>query len=173
MTQEQELRNYIDAKMSYNPQMNVLLNDRTKDWYVDIGKYFIKVFPSSPTPYINPYYKTIDGRSSKSRKTTAYSGISILFLTAILGPKELKSMFGDPIYHNEFGEGFEITDYNKEDMPPIECEYASHFVTINGIKCHIGYDHRGTCVEVDSKITSPVAISDVIKSLIDKYKESC
>jgi len=50
-----------------------------------------------------------------------YSSIAILFTTSILDEFSLKKMFGDPIFHNEFGEGFdgewneELEDYNEPE----------------------------------------------------------
>lgn len=61
-------------------------------------------------------------------------------------------MFGEPIYHDNFGEGFDgewNEDLEDYDEPEIKSSFASYFVTLNNINFHIGYDHRGTTFEVE------------------------
>ena len=87
----------------------------------------------------------------------------------------LQKLFGDPLFHNEFGEGFE-GEYDEETDeytdPENKHDFASYFVSIDGVKFHIGYDHRGTTIEVEDN-TNPKKLVDCIKTMIDKYKEIC
>ena len=92
-------------------------------------------------------------------------------------------MFGEPILHDEFGEGFE-GEYDEETdeygQPDIKESFASYFVDVEGTNFHIGYDHRGTIIEVE---TSEFDIDNVssddeakkcfesLKKLVDLYKE--
>ena len=104
--------------------------------------------------------------------------IGTFFLTGSggLDEKSLEIMFGEPMYHNEFGEGWEEM-YDESDMIiPINDKrkqknsYASYFLTIKGIKIHIGFDHRGTSIEMEDG-TTPIQAFNVIKSLVDIYKQ--
>lgn len=76
----------------------------------------------------------------------------------------MKELFGEPIYHDEFGGGFE-GDYNEDtdsyDDPEIKESFASYFVTIEGVDFHIGYDHRGLAIEVKPN----TSVDDLIKAL--------
>jgi hypothetical protein len=87
----------------------------------------------------------------------------------------LQKIFGDPLFHDEFGEGFE-GEYDEETDEYTDPEnkhgFASYFVNIDGVKFHIGYDHRGTTMEVEEG-TTPEKLVDCIKTLINKYKEIC
>lgn len=68
-------------------------------------------------------------------------------------------MFGSPICHSEFGEGF---------RPKRKYEYCSHFVEVGGEKLHIGYDDRGTSIEVNPNLT-PQAVYNIMENLVDRY----
>ena len=39
-----ELKDYVKGKTKLTPQMNILINDRSKDWYSEIGKYLVEIF---------------------------------------------------------------------------------------------------------------------------------
>lgn len=85
----------------------------------------------------------------------------IMFLTSDLDEKVLTSLFGKPIKHSEFGEGFDRKR---------KYSFISYFTELNGYKFHLGLDHRGTCIEVDKKITYDGLILSIQK-LIDKFIE--
>ena len=111
--------------------MNILLNDRSKDWYNDLGEYFYNItkgkLPEEISRYIQP---------RKRGLYSEYSFGAIQFITAILDDESLRKMFGEPLYHSEFGEGFK-GEYNEDtdeyDEPEIKEQYASYFVNVNGI----------------------------------------
>jgi len=93
-------------------------------------------------------------------------------------------MFGKPLLHNEFGEGFdgvydEETDQTGE--PDIKESYASYFVNVGGTEFHIGYDHRGTGIEIEmsdkyqwsnkgSSDKDSERCFESLKKLVDLYK---
>jgi hypothetical protein len=172
----QELKDYVNGKTKLTPQMNILINDRSKDWYAEVGKYFVDLFDGDLPGGLSFYNDKIDKLgvfdklSGKSERL--YSNIGIFIFTSIFDEEVLKKIFGDPLYHDEFGEGFE-GEYDEEtdeySEPENKFQYASYFIEIDGVKFHIGYDHRGTSMEVEIG-TSPQKVFDCIKSLIDKYK---
>ena len=111
-----------------------------------------------------------------------YSSIAIHFLTGSLDEQALKKMFGDPLYHSEFGEGFdgEYDDETDEySEPEIKEFYATYFVEIDGVTLHIGYDHRGTGIEIESNYNMDGHITKTeaekclktLKKLVDIFKE--
>lgn len=79
-------------------------------------------------------------------------------LIADIDKKIMKKMWGNPLFHSEFGEGFGRKS---------KSTFASYFVEIDGFKFHIGYDHRGTSIEPDSKLT-PDQLFDCLKVLMDE-----
>lgn len=93
--------------------------------------------------------KKIDIFNSKDR---AYASLSTMLLThSDFVIDKLKELFGEPIYHDEFGEGFEgeyDDDTDDYGEPDIKESFASYFVTIEGVDFHIGYDHRGLTIEI-------------------------
>lgn len=120
-----ELQDYVSGKFTLTPIMNILMNDRAKEWYVLIGKYFLEQCgEENITDYMSDKLKN----GSKKDKETSYRMIGIYFLTSYLDESSLNKMFGKPICHDEFGEGFE---------PRRKYEYCSYFVNINGHKAHI------------------------------------
>ena len=68
--------------------------------------------------------------------------------------------------HSEFGEGFDEDDHQGH-------QYASYIVNVDGLNFHIGYDHRGTSVEVESTKgePSPERLFKAMCALVDIYKE--
>jgi len=171
-----ELKKYINGKVDYTPLLNIFMSklgrEREVDPYNEIGEYIVDLcdgnLPGKLSYFQDRLNKKIKSFSS-FKKNGIYSTIAISFLTSIIDSDVLKKLFGEPIYHDEFGEGFE-GDYNEEtdeyDEPDIKESYASYFVKINGIKFHIGYDHRGTNIELEENIIIDSAIKD-IKKLID------
>jgi len=168
----QELNDYVKGKTKLTPQMNILINDRNKNWYAEVGKYFVSVFDGDLPGGLSFYNDTIGVMDELSGKSERYTNIGIFIFTSVFDEDVLKSLFGDPLYHDEFGEGFE-GEYNEEtdeySEPENKFQYASYFVEIDGVKFHIGYDHRGTSMEVEIG-TSPEKVFECIKSLIDSYK---
>ena len=88
-------------------------------------------------------------------------------------------MFGEPLLHDEFGEGFE-GEYDEETdergEPDIKESYASYFVNVGGVELHIGYDHRGTGIEIETDGEWDISDNkakkcfDCLKKLVDLYK---
>jgi hypothetical protein len=171
-----ELSDYVKGKTKLTPQMNILINDRSKNWYAEVGKYFVDVFDGDLPGGLSFYndkidkLRIIDKLNGKSERI--YANIGIFVFTSVFDEDVLKSLLGDPLYHDEFGEGFE-GEYDDETDDYLEPEnksrFASHFVEIDGVKFHIGYDHRGTSMEVEIG-TSSEKVIECIKSLIDLYK---
>jgi len=167
-----ELVKYIEGKSYYTPIMNILMNNRSKDWYAELGKYiddkinlsqhdhFDYIEKHRPKKNKNLITKLVNFKDIHNR---FYFSISSTFLTSVLNQESLFKMFGNPILHNEFGEGFD-GEWNEEnddyDEPTIKESYASYFVTINNIDLHIGYDHRGTNIEL--KLQSNYDIANAV-----------
>ena len=188
---EQKLKDYTKGKIHYTPVMNIIMNNRSKDWYVELGKYIIEELDIEKIPYLSFFADKLKERKGLvtkikdfvSPETQTYSSISIHFLTGVLDEKALENMFGKPIFHDEFGEGFdgewdEETDEQLE--PEIKESYASYFVNVDGINFHIGYDHRGTSIEIEVPIKfnydgnfsdeDSKKCFESLKKLVDLYK---
>lgn len=183
---EQKLKDYTEDKTYYTPIMNIIMNNRSEDWYVELGKYITETLDIEKIPYLSYFSEKLKKEKSLITKIKdfispndeIYSSIAISFLTGGLDGKSLENMFGKPLLHDEFGEGFDV--YN-EDEPEIKESYASYFVNVGGTNFHIGYDHRGTSIEIElpSKFQwSDKGSSDVdakkcfesLKKLVDLYK---
>lgn len=189
---EQKLKDYIEGKTHYTPIMNIIMNNRSKDWYVELGKYIAETLDIEKIPYLSFFADKLKERKGLVTKIKdfvkpereTYSSIAIHFLTAVLDENSLENMFGKPIFHDEFGEGFD-GEYDEETdeygEPEIKESYASYFVNVGGMNFHIGYDHRGTGIEIElpNKFQwSDKGSSDLdakkcfesLKKLVDLYK---
>ena len=153
-----ELQDYISGVFTLTPTMNILMNDRSKDWYGLIGKYFLEQYGEENLEDHEILFDRLKNGSKKD-KETSYFMLGTYFLTTYLDETSLKEMFGNPICHSEFGEGF---------RPRRKYEYCSYFIDISGHKAHIGYDERGTRMEVEKDL-SPNEVFEMIKELVDKY----
>jgi hypothetical protein len=107
------------------------------------------------------------------KRKKGFSGNDSLAIFFIAGMEEdvLIKMFGYSIYHNDFGEGF-IGEYDedKEEYgdPVIKESYASYMIEIHNYVFHIGYDHRGTRIEVEPDINVDMLL-DCLKELSKLY----
>ena len=188
---EQKLKDYKNGKIHYTPIQNIMMNNHSKDWYVELGKYINETLDTDNIPKLKFFSKKLKERKGLitkikdfvSPENQAYSSISINFITSVLDEKSLENMFGKPLLHDEFGEGFdgeydeETDDYGE---PEIKESYASYFVNVDGTNFHIGYDHRGTGIEIElpSKFNYVGNFSDEdakkcfesLKKLVDLYK---
>lgn len=187
-----KLKDYTEGKSNFTSILGILMNNQSKKWYTKLGKYIVDTLDAQKIPELKFYIDKLENQKTIITKMKdyfdsserTYSSIAILFTTSILDEFSLKKMFGDPIFHNEFGEGFdgewneELEDYNE---PEIEESYASYFVNIGGLDFHIGYDHRGTGIEIKIPVDVNYNVTDsdaekcfeALKGLIDLYKTKC
>jgi hypothetical protein len=190
---EQKLKDYTGGKIHYTPIANIIMNNRSKNWYAELGKYITENLDIETIPelsWLAPRLKEKKNLVTKIKDflnddNQLYFSVASFFLTSALSAKKtgaLKKMFGEPILHDEFGEGFE-GEYDEETdeygQPDIKESFASYFVDVEGTNFHIGYDHRGTIIEVE---TSEFDIDNVssddeakkcfesLKKLVDLYK---
>lgn len=161
-----KLNDYVGGKLKFTPISNILMNDRSKDYYSEIGKYINDTLEISDIPSLSFF---------ENKPKMKFSSIGIFFLTATLDEEALRNMFGEPIFHNEFGEGFE-GEYDEETdeelEPTIKESFASYFVTVGDLNLHIGYDHRGTTIEAELGDLDSEKILKTLKFLVDIYQES-
>jgi len=188
----QKLQDYTEGKIHYTPIMNLMMNNRSKDWYAELGKYIADTLDIEKIPHLSFFSDKLKEKKNIITKikdfgsdgNRLYFSVSSFFLTSALDEEALKKMFGDPILHDEFGEGFE-GEYDEEsdeyEEPQIKESYASYFVNVGGVDFHIGYDHRGTRIEIDIpfNMSGDVKDSEVqkcfdgLKALVDLFKEKC
>jgi hypothetical protein len=179
---EQKLKDYTKGKIYYTPVMNIIMNNRSENWYAELGKYITETLDIAKIPYLSYFADNIKDFISPNSMT--YTSIAINFLTGVLDEKVLENLFGKPIFHDEFGEGFdgEYDDETDEYLnPEIKESYASYFVNVGGTEFHIGYDHRGTCIEIGlpneyqwdgngSSDEDAKKCFESLKKLVDLYK---
>lgn len=171
---EIKLQDYIKGKIDYTPIMNFMMNYRSEDLYDKLGKYIVDILDINKIPDLSflakklPQNKGIISRISSFGNDRVYSTVAMFFVTSTLDEKVLKKMFGEPLKHSEFGEGFD----KKRNYT-----YISYFVTLDNIDFHIGKDHRGTRIEIGipyrenfSKEDS-LKCFDGLKKIIDLYKQ--
>lgn len=188
-----KLNDYLSGKTHYTPIMNIIMNNHSENWYADLGKYITETLDIEKIPYLSFFSDKLKERKGITTKikdfispeSRTYTSIAIHFLTGVLDENVLENMFGKPLLHDEFGEGFD-GEYNEEtddyDEPEIKESYASYFVDVDGTEFHIGYDHRGTGIEIkipfkfnytEGAFTDGDAkrCFESLKKLIDIYKE--
>jgi hypothetical protein len=188
---QNKLQDYTKGKTHYTPIMNIMMNNRSENWYAELGKYITEELDIEKIPYLSFFVDKLKERKGLitkikdfiSPENRTYTSIAIHFLTGVLDEKALENMFGKPLLHDEFGEGFggEYDEETDEELEPeIKESYASYFVNVGGTEFHIGYDHRGTGIEIQkpSKFKWGGEISDKVaekcfesmKKLVDLYK---
>ena len=161
MKDENGLEKYINGDVLYTQNMNILMNDRTRNWYEDLGKYIYDKFDGNLPGVLSFCSNEIKkGILNREKNADRYRMISIFFLTSFVNFDFMLKNFGKGILHNEFGEGFD-----EEDNIPFE--YISYFIEIDNVKLHIGFDHRGTSIEVEEG-TEPKKLFETLKKLVDK-----
>lgn len=154
-----DLKDYIENN-NYINEFNILINDRSRKWYGELGQEIINIYGEDRLPEELSYHFEMLKEEYKGElrsRDSALSGIGISYVTSYLGEGKLESLFGEPIKHNEFGEGFHEYDENDEPINSVDEGHRSFFPIINGIKTHIGYDHRGTRIEVPKGTTTQQA----------------
>lgn len=187
-----KLESYIKGESFYTPIMNIMLNNRSKNWYDEIGKYIDESIDITKFPDL-AYCESHRPKNNIQTKVKNlfwsdgfYFSISSMFFTSTLDEHNLRKMFGEPLLHDSFGEGF-YGDYDEETdeymEPEIKEMHASYFVNIGDSNFHIGYDHRGTRVEVgldkkfDYELKIPKSMAEKcledLKKLVDRFKEKC
>lgn len=189
---EQRLKDYTKGKTHYTPIMNIMMNNRSENWYAELGKYITEELDIEKIPYLSFLVDKLKERKGLitkikdfiSPESRTYTSIAISFLTGVLDEKALENMFGKPIFHDEFGEGFD-GEYDEETdeygEPEIKESYASYFVNVGGTEFHIGYDHRGTNIEIGlpneyqwsdkgSSDEDAKKCFESLKKLVDLYK---
>ena len=189
---EQKLKDYTGGKAHYTPIANIIMNNRSKNWYAELGKYITETLDIETIPelsWLAPRLKEKKNLVTKIKDflnddNQLYFSVASFFLTGSLDEKALENMFGKPLLHDEFGEGFD-GEWNEEkddyDEPEIKEFYASYFVNVGGANFHIGYDHRGTGIEIqipnkfnytDGVFTDEDAKKcfESLKKLVDLYK---
>lgn len=179
------LQDYVSGKINFTPIMNIMMNNRNKDWYSELGKYIESTIDIERVPeleFLSNRIKKKKGSIVTKIKNFIVDddrlsfSIASFFLTSALNDKSLRKIFGNPLFHNEFGEGFDKKRFST---------YASYFVNVCGTNFHIGYDHRGTRIEIElktiytDKTVLDVEFSDIevirclesLKKIVDLYKE--
>lgn len=194
---ENKLKDYKSGKTHYTPVINIILNNRSKNWYAELGKYICETMDIEKIPELNFLASKLKERKNIvtkikdfiSPEIRTYESVAMFFQTQALDSEALEKMFGKPLLHNEFGEGFD-GDYDEETdeygEPEIKESFASYLVNVGGTNFHIGYDHRGTSVEIeiankiDHRDYHGGTFSDKdaenclesLKKLVDLYKET-
>ena len=189
---EQKLKDYTNDNIYYTPIMNIMMNNRSENWYAELGKYITENLDIEKIPYLSYFSDKLKKEKNLITKikdfvspnNQTYTSVAIHFLTGVLDEKSLENMFGKPLLHDEFGEGFdgEYDEETDEELEPeIKESYASYFVNLSGNNFHIGYDHRGTGIEIElpnkfqwsNKGSSDLDAKkcfDSLKKIVDLYK---
>jgi len=188
------LERYAKGEADMTPLLNISSQDM--DLYVLIGEIIdseidLKKIPALSFLADRAKRATFVGTKSINEKAqweTYCFTIASFFTASALDADALKSMFGNPIYHDLFGEGFEGEYDEATDeygAPEIKESYASYFVRLGSRTFHIGYDHRGTRIEMEIasktkggvleseewQIEATAAAMEGIRELINIYKE--
>ncbi len=150
---------YVNGELELTPILNILMNDQSCDWYALIGKYFLEEYGEENLKHQRLFDKIHNG--SKKEKETSYYMLGTFFVCSYLDQRALKEMFGSPICHDKFGEGFQ---------PRRTYTYCSYFIDINGHTVHIGFDERGTSIEVPVDLSS-IEVFNIVKELVNIYCE--
>jgi len=50
---EQKLKEYTKGKTHYTPVMNIMMNNRSENWYAELGKYIMEELDIEKIPYLS------------------------------------------------------------------------------------------------------------------------
>ena len=191
---EEELKRYSkEGGKRYTPIMNILMGGRLRksagepNWYSRIGEFIVNTIKPLPPNlrFLLDNDNPTQFPSDEHKRNLDLGNIAIFFLTSNLNSKSLLRMWGEPLYHDNFGEGFD-GDYDEETdttaEPEITFNFASYFVEVDGVKFHIGYDNRGTVFEVNPetldrecskrRIGNGEMLFECLKSIIEQYQKT-
>lgn len=152
LDQNSILEKYVSGLIKFTPISNILSIEK-KFSFENIGEHILREFGDDFTQELKIFKKVDNGL------------VAILFITTYLDYNILSNLFGTPIFHNEFGEGFLFEDGYPEQFK--EWQYASYFVEINNKLFHIGFDHRGTRIEVECNSSAEIVVNS-IKEIINR-----
>ena len=102
------LKQYMNNQIDLTHCMNVLMHVRGKrisEYFEYIGEYFLNACEKS-----NKRTNEIEFIRSIGNSRDSLRSAAIFFITSFLNRESLEKMFGRPVYHNEFGEGFDEED---------------------------------------------------------------
>jgi len=168
------LHKYTTEKINF--VKHLFFNNHSRDWFADLGQYIIETLEIEKIPQL-------EFLTSQSQSSRYMASLAIHFISSVLDEEALQKMFGPPLLHEEFGEGF-TGKYNPEtddyEEPEIKASYASYFVKIQNSLVHIGYDHRGTNIEFEGSFPSDGRASDevvnqqleILKELVQLYQQA-
>ena len=96
----QKLQDYSQGKIHYTPIMNLMMNNRSKDWYSELGKYIVDNLDIEKIPELAFYADKLKKQKTIVTKMKDYfnspdrtfSSIAISFLTSALDEEALKKL---------------------------------------------------------------------------------
>jgi len=142
----------------YTNNMNTLGNDRTSGkgygyWYNEIANTILKKLKGKKIPF--PFDIFVNDSNIDNFPKDRLFSIYSFFICHM--EDTLIAKLGQPLYHSEFGEGF-------DDKKLKKYLYASYFIEVGGVEMHLGWDNRGSSVEVDES-KSPQEICEALIEL--------
>jgi hypothetical protein len=151
LNHKEELRQYVEVMDDwdiFNSVGNLFINCRRQQWHAQLGKFIYDTYGADIPQDFKKLHELIsmqliDKKVDEygDKLSTNLSTLAICYIGAYLNTEILSPIFGEPLLHSEFGEGFDEDSHQGE-------QHASYFLDICGIKVHIGYDHRGARVDV-------------------------
>ena len=152
LNHKKELKEYVkvmDRWDVFNGLNNLFANCFRQRWQVQLGKFIYDTYGENMPEQFKKLREIITEELAKSdtpntiteRGATHLMLLSICYEANYLKGEALIPVFGEPLLHSKFGEGFEEDDHQGH-------QHASYFLEIYDIKIHIGYDHRGSRVDI-------------------------
>lgn len=166
----------IDGKTDFNPLQNFFINDQDNNWYGKLGKYILRKVKQMDQTQVHQslqMHATRDAETFILNRQRNYQSMGMMFTTSTLDKDAMEKIFkAEATYHDEFGEGMKGVEVKRKHS---KSQFASYFVKINGLNFHIGFDNRGTSIEVqlpfsnDSDLTRCKELYDAMILLVDAY----
>ena len=109
---EKILKDYTGGKIHFTPIMNLMMGNRSKDWYAELGKYIVDTIDIEKVPQLSFLADKLKQKTNIVTKISdflsggnhLYFSVSSFFLTSALDDEALRKMFGEPLLHDEYGE---------------------------------------------------------------------
>ncbi len=153
VNQKKKLEQYVKGELIFTPQMNITMTDRTRKWFYEIGKYFVDLHDSKLPGELSWWNDKVSSGDVQAIEAVG------MFVLANIDRDLMETMWGKPLKHRQFGEGASGRAKG----------FSSYFLEIDGKAFHIGYDHRGTTIEVVVGTTAS-EFFECIKMVMDEMK---
>jgi hypothetical protein len=175
LNHKEEIKGFSKVMYDYDEfayPIDLFTNDTYDKWHENFGKFIYDIYGENIPKQFERLRECIskeihsDGKCITTKGANYLANLSICYMANHMPISSLlKEVFGSPLYHNKFGEGF-----SERENEPTKKNHASYFIEICGVKVHIGYDRRGTQILIGKYDSKPVSAEKAFYLMVELVK---